>query len=102
MSVERISPTYVRVELGSQNSVSVHLTLVPYIRAAGEFMTKPTQHSVQKLREIGVQCDSHRGREYREREGEERNRDGQSELEYPVERPLVGIGKPPEARCRLF
>jgi len=46
-----------RVELGSQNSVSVHLTLVPHIRAAGEFKTKPTQHSVQKLREIGIQCD---------------------------------------------
>ena len=46
-----------RVELGSQNTVSVHLTLVPYIRAAGEFKTKPTQHSVQKLREIGIQCD---------------------------------------------
>ncbi len=46
-----------RVELGTQNSVSVHLTLVPYIRAAGELKTKPTQHSVQKLREIGIQCD---------------------------------------------
>ena len=46
-----------RVELGSQNSVSVHLTLVPYISAAGEFKTKPTQHSVQKLREIGIQAD---------------------------------------------
>jgi len=46
-----------RVELGSQNSVSVHLTLVPFIGAAGEFKTKPTQHSVQKLREIGIQCD---------------------------------------------
>jgi CTP synthase len=46
-----------RVELGAQNSVSVHLTLVPYIGAAGEFKTKPTQHSVQKLREIGIQCD---------------------------------------------
>ncbi|MGN6108631.1 MAG: CTP synthase [Kofleriaceae bacterium] len=46
-----------RVELGLQNSVSVHLTLVPHIRAAGEFKTKPTQHSVQKLREIGIQCD---------------------------------------------
>jgi CTP synthase len=46
-----------RVELGTQNSVSVHLTLVPHIRAAGEFKTKPTQHSVQKLREIGIQCD---------------------------------------------
>ena len=46
-----------RVELGTQNSVSVHLTLVPYIGAAGEFKTKPTQHSVQKLREIGIQAD---------------------------------------------
>ena len=46
-----------RAELGTVNSVSVHLTLVPYIAAAGEFKTKPTQHSVQKLREIGVQCD---------------------------------------------
>ncbi len=46
-----------RVELGTQNSVSVHLTLVPYISAAGEYKTKPTQHSVQKLREIGIQCD---------------------------------------------
>src|SRR5688572_25185998 len=46
-----------RVELGTQNSVSVHVTLVPYIGAAGEFKTKPTQHSVQKLREIGIQAD---------------------------------------------
>ena len=46
-----------RIELGTQNSVSVHLTLVPHLRAAGEFKTKPTQHSVQKLREIGIQCD---------------------------------------------
>ncbi len=46
-----------RVELGSQNSVSVHLTLVPFIKAAGEYKTKPTQHSVQKLREIGIQAD---------------------------------------------
>src|SRR5262249_25493682 len=43
-----------RHELGHQNSVSVHLTLVPYIAAAGELKTKPTQHSVQKLREIGI------------------------------------------------
>jgi CTP synthase len=46
-----------RAELGHQNSVSVHLTLVPYIAAAGELKTKPTQHSVQKLREIGIQAD---------------------------------------------
>jgi CTP synthase len=46
-----------RHELGAQNSVSVHLTLVPFIKAAGEFKTKPTQHSVQKLREIGIVAD---------------------------------------------
>jgi CTP synthase len=43
-----------RHELGHQNSIAVHLTLVPYIAAAGELKTKPTQHSVQKLREIGI------------------------------------------------
>jgi CTP synthase len=46
-----------RIELGPQNSVSVHLTLVPYVAAAGELKTKPTQHSVGKLREIGIQAD---------------------------------------------
>ncbi len=46
-----------RVELGHQNSVSVHLTLVPYLPTAGELKTKPTQHSVGKLREIGIQAD---------------------------------------------
>ncbi len=46
-----------RIELGAQNSVSVHLTLVPYLAAAGELKTKPTQHSVGKLREIGIQAD---------------------------------------------
>ena len=46
-----------RHEVGPQNSVSLHLTLVPYIAAAGELKTKPTQHSVQKLREIGIQAD---------------------------------------------
>ena len=44
-----------RIEHGPQNSVCVHLTLVPYLKAAGELKTKPTQHSVQKLREIGIQ-----------------------------------------------
>jgi len=44
-----------RVELGPQNTLGIHLTLVPYIRAAGELKTKPTQHSVMKLREIGIQ-----------------------------------------------
>ncbi|MEM9491628.1 MAG: CTP synthase, partial [Myxococcota bacterium] len=46
-----------RIELGRENSVSVHLTLVPFVAAAGELKTKPTQHSVGKLREIGIQAD---------------------------------------------
>jgi len=46
-----------RFDLGRKNTAYVHLTLVPYIGAAGEIKTKPTQHSVQKLREIGIQPD---------------------------------------------
>jgi CTP synthase len=46
-----------RLEVGAQNAISVHVTLVPYIGAAGEMKTKPTQHSVMKLREIGIQAD---------------------------------------------
>ncbi|HEX4937802.1 MAG TPA: CTP synthase, partial [Candidatus Kapabacteria bacterium] len=46
-----------RVELGSNNSVFIHLTLVPYIDTAGETKTKPTQHSVKELRSIGLQPD---------------------------------------------
>lgn len=42
-------------DVGRENVLYVHLTLVPYIGAAGELKTKPTQHSVNKLREIGVQ-----------------------------------------------
>jgi len=45
------------VTLGAQNALYVHLTLLPYIAAAGEVKTKPTQHSVMKLREIGIQPD---------------------------------------------
>ena len=42
------------LRLGRQQAAFVHLTLVPYIHTAGELKTKPTQHSVQKLREIGI------------------------------------------------
>jgi len=42
-------------EEGINNTMFIHLTLVPYIRTAGEFKTKPTQHSVRALREIGIQ-----------------------------------------------
>ncbi len=44
-----------KVEAGPQNAVSVHVTLVPYIRAAGELKTKPTQHSVKELLGLGIQ-----------------------------------------------
>lgn len=43
-----------RLKLGREGVCFVHLTLVPYIASAGELKTKPTQHSVQKLREIGI------------------------------------------------
>jgi len=46
-----------RLEVGYDNSVSIHVTLLPYLAAAGELKTKPTQHSVQKMREIGIQAD---------------------------------------------
>ncbi len=45
------------VELGHDNALFMHLTLVPYIAAAGEIKTKPTQHSVKELRSIGIQPD---------------------------------------------
>ncbi|MGV8018716.1 MAG: CTP synthase [Ignavibacteria bacterium] len=45
------------LELGKSNSLYIHLTLVPYIKAAGELKTKPTQHSVKTLLEIGIQPD---------------------------------------------
>jgi CTP synthase len=46
-----------KLELGTQNAISVHVTLVPYIATAGELKTKPTQHSVKEMREIGIQPD---------------------------------------------
>jgi len=46
-----------RNEEGRENTLSVHVTLVPYIAAAGELKTKPTQHSVKELRSIGIQPD---------------------------------------------
>jgi CTP synthase len=46
-----------RQEIGRENAVFIHLTLVPFISAAGEVKTKPTQHSVRELMEIGIQPD---------------------------------------------
>ena len=44
-----------RLDIGRDNVIYMHVTLIPYIRAAGELKTKPTQHSVMKLREIGIE-----------------------------------------------
>ena len=44
-------------ELGKENSLVIHLTLIPYLSAAGELKTKPTQHSVKTLMESGIQAD---------------------------------------------
>jgi len=46
-----------RIDIGRENVLYIHLTLIPYLPASGEIKTKPTQHSVQKLREIGIQPD---------------------------------------------
>jgi CTP synthase len=45
------------LDVGKQNCLYVHLTLIPYLKAAGEAKTKPTQHSVERLRQIGIQPD---------------------------------------------
>src|SRR5947208_1341820 len=45
------------LDAGKQNCLYIHLTLIPYLKAAGEAKTKPTQHSVGRLREIGIQPD---------------------------------------------
>lgn len=47
-----------RYDVGRENVLYIHLTLVPYIKSAGELKTKPTQHSVKELREIGIQPDA--------------------------------------------
>ncbi|MCJ7705001.1 MAG: CTP synthase, partial [Desulfobacterales bacterium] len=47
----------IRGDVGRENSLYIHLTLVPFIETAGELKTKPTQHSVKELREIGIQPD---------------------------------------------
>lgn len=46
-----------RADLGPQNVLYVHVTLLPYVKASGEVKTKPTQHSVKALREVGIQPD---------------------------------------------
>jgi CTP synthase len=46
-----------KFDLGKDRVMYIHVTLIPYIRAAGELKTKPSQHSVKELRSIGIQPD---------------------------------------------
>jgi CTP synthase len=46
-----------KIEAGPQNALNIHVTLVPYLPTVGELKTKPTQHSVKEMREIGIQPD---------------------------------------------
>ena len=55
MPVQAEAVRQLRVEEGPQNTVSIHVTLVPYIAAAVELKTKPTQHSVKELLSLGIQ-----------------------------------------------
>ncbi len=61
-------------EYGKENSMFIHLTLVPYLKVAGELKTKPTQHSVGQLRQIGIQPDLLICRTDRELPNEEREK----------------------------
>lgn len=62
------------LEIGKANCLYIHLTLVPYLKAAGELKTKPTQHSVGMLRQIGIQPDVLICRTERELPAEEREK----------------------------
>src|SRR5699024_7445915 len=48
----------IKSDIGKNHVMYIHCTLVPYIRAAGELKTKPTQHSVKELRSLGIQPDA--------------------------------------------
>src|SRR5919205_721857 len=54
---ERFTSSPFSLDIGKENCLYIHLTLVPYLKAAGELKTKPTQHSVGLLRQIGIQPD---------------------------------------------
>ncbi len=47
----------IKYDVGKENVMYIHVTLVPYLSMAGELKTKPTQHSVKELRSIGIQPD---------------------------------------------
>ncbi len=79
-----------RLEEGMGNTFFIHVTLVPYIKTAGELKTKPTQHSVQKLREIGIQPDLLLCRTDRRLEKEQRSKIALF-ANLPIERVIEAI-----------
>jgi CTP synthase len=96
------------LELGAHNTCYVHLTLVPFIKSAGEIKTKPTQHSVKELRGIGIQPDIVMCRSEEVLPEEERrkialftNVDVRSVISLPLDRPLtLSSCQVPVARTR--
>jgi CTP synthase len=80
-------------ELGRDQAAFVHLTLVPYIEAAGELKTKPTQHSVKELRAIGIQPDILLCRSEKPIPDEERRKIGQF-CNVPAERVIPALDLP--------
>ena len=62
------------LDVGRENCLFIHLTLIPYLKAAGEAKTKPTQHSVRELRQIGIQPDILICRTERELEASDRDK----------------------------
>ena len=63
-----------RMDLGKENTMFIHLTLLPFVSTAGEVKTKPTQHSVKELRSIGIQPDLLMCRSEQEMQANERNK----------------------------
>ena len=81
-----------RMEVGRNRALLIHLTLVPYLRTAGEIKTKPTQHSVKELRSIGLQPDILVCRSEAEIPQSQRNKIGQfTNVEERAVIPLVDI-----------
>ncbi len=106
-----------RIEEGFENTMFIHVALVPVLSTTGEQKTKPVQHSVQELRRIGIQPDAIVARSVRPLEEEARNKIAlyanlppeavfsNPDVEYIYEVPLVlekqGMGRYIEARLRL-
>ncbi len=88
------------LDVGKHNCLYIHLTLIPYLKAAGEAKTKPTQHSVGELRKIGIQPDVLICRTEREMTKEMTDKIAQFTNVEPGRSSRSGISRSPFMRCR--